>query len=363
MTPEPPVPPQATSPSERPNRHPAQVHLGLRLELYRTARMEVPVDMVRRAEALGYHSVWSAEAYGSDALSPLAYLAGLTRRIKLGSGVVQMAARPPATLAMQAMTIDALAGGNRVILGIGVSGPQIVEGWYGQPWGRPNLRLRDYVAIVRKVVDRKEPVVHDGPEIQLPYRGPGALGQGKPLRSIMHPVAPIPIWVASGGPRNTALAAEIADGWLPMGLGPGGVPEAMEERRGFEVFTGCTVTLTDDVAGALDAMRPLTAMYVGGMGSATHNYHRDAMARRGFPEAADRIVELWRSGRRQEAEAAVPEDYLEQTALVGTPQRIRRRWAAGFLPDGVTGVIVGAADPDALELMADLAGTQDLPAD
>jgi len=325
--------------------------------------MEVPVDAVRRAEALGYHSVWSAEAYGSDALSPLAYLAGLTHRIKLGSAVVQMAARPPATVAMQAMTIDAMAGGNRMILGIGVSGPQIVEGWYGQPWGRPNLRLRDYVAIVRKVVDRREPVVHDGPEIQLPFRGQGALGQGKPLRSIMHPVAPIPIWLASGGPRNTALAAEIADGWLPMGLGPGGVPEAMRERSGFEVFTGCSVTITDDVSGTLDAMRPLTAMYVGGMGSATHNYHRDAMARRGFPEAADRIVELWRSGRRQEAEGAVPEEYLEQTALVGTAQRIRRRWAEGFVPAGVTGLIVGAQDLEALELMAELAGTRDVPAD
>lgn len=321
------------------------------------------MDAVRRAEALGYHSVWSAEAYGSDALSPLAYLAGLTHRIKLGSAVVQMAARPPATVAMQAMTIDAMAGGNRMILGIGVSGPQIVEGWYGQPWGRPNLRLRDYVAIVRKVVDRREPVVHDGPEIQLPFRGQGALGQGKPLRSIMHPVAPIPIWLASGGPRNTALAAEIADGWLPMGLGPGGVPEAMRERSGFEVFTGCSVTITDDVSGTLDAMRPLTAMYVGGMGSATHNYHRDAMARRGFPEAADRIVELWRSGRRQEAEAAVPEEYLEQTALVGTAQRIRRRWAEGFVPAGVTGLIVGTQDLEALELMAELAGTRDVPAD
>lgn len=320
------------------------------------------MDAVRRAEALGYHSVWSAEAYGSDALSPLAYLAGLTHRIKLGSAVVQMAARPPATVAMQAMTIDAMAGGNRMILGIGVSGPQIVEGWYGQPWGRPNLRLRDYVAIVRKVVDRREPVVHDGPEIQLPFRGQGALGQGKPLRSIMHPVAPIPIWLASGGPRNTALAAEIADGWLPMGLGPGGVPEAMRERSGFEVFTGCSVTITDDVSGTLDAMRPLTAMYVGGMGSATHNYHRDAMARRGFPEAADRIVELWRSGRRQEAEAAVPEEYLEQTALVGTAQRIRRRWAEGFVPAGVTGLIVGTQDLEALELMAELAGTRDVPA-
>lgn len=333
--------------------------LGLRLELYRAADLAVPVDIVRRAEALGYHSVWTAEAYGSDALSPLAYLAAVTERIKLGTAVVQLAARPPATLAMQAMTIDALAGGNRMIIGIGVSGPQIVEGWYGQPWGRPNQRLRDYVTILRKVLDRDGPVAHEGPEIQLPYRGPGALGQGKALKSIMHPVARIPIWLAAGGPRNTALAAELCDGWLPMGLGPDGVPDVVRARPDFDVFTGASVTITDDVKGVLDAMRPLTAMYVGGMGSESHNYHRDAMARRGFPEAADRIGELWRAGRKEEAQAAVPEEYLEQTALVGSPDRIRRRWEEGYAPPGVTGVIVGAHQPEAIELMADLAGNRE----
>jgi len=334
------------------------VKLGLRLELYRAAELAVPVDTVKRAEALGYHSVWTAEAYGSDALSPLAYLAAVTDRIKLGTAVVQLAARPPATLAMHAMTIDALAGGNRLILGIGVSGPQIVEGWYGQPWGRPNLRVRDYVTIVRKVLDRKEPVAHDGPEIQLPYAGPGSLGQGKALKSIMHPVAPIEIWLAAGGPKNTALAAELCDGWLPMGLGPAGVPAELQ-KPGFDVFTGATVTITDDVKGLLDAQRPLTAMYVGGMGSESHNYHRDAMARRGYPEAADRIGELWRAGRKEEAQAAVPEEYLEQTSLLGSPERIRRKWEEGYAPPGVTGVIVSAHQPEALELMADLAGTRE----
>ena len=339
----------------------ATVKLGLRLDLYRAARLSVPIDMIRRAEALGYHSVWTAEAYGSDALSPLAYVAALTDRIKLGSAVAQVAARPPATLAMHAMTIDALAGGNRVIVGIGVSGPQIVEGWYGQPWGRPNLRLRDYVTIMRKVLDRNEPLTHDGPELQLPYRGPGAIGQGKALKSIMHPVAPIPIWLASGGPKNNALAAELFDGWLPMGLGPDGVPAEMRarEKEGFDVFTGAAVNITDDVHGALDAMRPLTAMYVGGMGSESHNYHRDAMARRGFPDAAQRIGELWRAGKKEEAQAAVPDEYLEQNALIGSVERIRRKWSDGYLREGVTGVIVDARQPEALELMADLAGTRD----
>jgi F420-dependent oxidoreductase-like protein len=260
---------------------------------------------------------------------------------------------------MHAMTIDALAGGNRLLLGIGVSGPQIVEGWYGQPWGKPNERLRDYVTILRKVLDREEPVAHDGKEIQLPFRGVGSIGQGKALKSIMHPVARVPIWLAAGAPRNTALAAELCDGWLPMGLPPEGVPEDVRGRDGFEIFTGTSVTITDDVKGRLDAMRPLTAMYVGGMGSESHNYHHDAMARRGFPEAAALIGELWRAGRKEEAQAAVPEEYLEQSALVGPVARIRRRWAEGIVPAGVTGLIVGAEQPEALELMADLAGTRD----
>jgi len=335
--------------------------LGLRLNLYRAAQLAVPVDLVQLAERVGYHSVWTAEAYGADALTPLAFLAGLTRRIKLGTSVAQLAARPPAALAMQAMTIDAMAGGNRMIVGIGVSGPQIVEGWYGQPWGKPNARLRDYVAIMRQVMGRSGPVAHDGPEIKLPYAGPGALGQGKALRPILHPVAPIPIWMAAGGPRNSALAVEVCDGWLPMGLGPEGVPAAVRGnlRPGFEVFAGASITITDDVKGTLDAARPLTAMYVGGMGSRTHNFHREAMARRGFADAADRIGELWRAGRKAEAQAAVPEEYLEQSALIGSLARIRKRWDSGFAASGITGLIVSASQPEAVELMADLAGSRD----
>jgi F420-dependent oxidoreductase-like protein len=346
--------------------------LAYRLEMYRSAQLSVPVDMVIRAEALGYHSVWSAEAYGADALSPLAYLAARTDRIRLGTGIAQVAARPPATLAMHAMTIDALAGGGRVIIGLGVSGPQIVEGWYGQPWGRPNTRLRDYIAITRKVLDREAPVSHEGDEISLPYRGPGALGQGKPLKSILHPAARVPIWLASGAPLNTSLCAELCDGWLPMGLGPDGVAgydeplsqgfsRRQDGRRpdDFEVFGSLSVRITDDVRGALDGMRPITAMYVGGMGSETHNFHRDAMARRGFPDEADRIGELWRAGRKEEAMAAVPEAYLEQNSLLGSPERIRGRWEQGFAPPGVTGMIVGTDQAEALDLMAELAGTRD----
>ena len=338
------------------------MHLALRLNLYRSSRLAVPIDLVRAADDLGYHSVWTAEAYGSDALSPLAYLAALTRRIKLGTAIAQLAARPPATLAMHAMTIDALAGGGRVIIGIGVSGPQIVEGWYGQPWGRPTDRLRDYVAIVRKVLERDAPLTHDGAEIRLPYHGPGATGQGKALRSILHAAAPVPLWLASGGPRNTELCAEVADGWLPMALGHDSHAEPLERgwaKRGgrpadFEVFTGFSAHLTADVAGTLDRMRPLTAMYVGGMGSATHNFHREAMARRGFPDEAERIQELWLAGRKDEAVATVPDEYLEQTAFVGDERRIRKRWASWSPPPLTTGLIVDVPGVEELRLVAEL---------
>jgi F420-dependent oxidoreductase-like protein len=332
--------------------------LGFRLEVYRSAGVSLPLEMVRLAEELGYHSVWSAEAYGADALSPLAYLAALTKTIKLGTAVVQLAARPPATLAMHAMTVDALAGGGRVIIGVGVSGPQIVEGWYGQPWGKPNARLRDYLAIVRKVLDRDGPVSHEGPEISLPYGGPGALGQGKPLRSILHPTGRIPLWLATSGPRNTELCGEVCDGWLPMGSGSEADQAPLKAgwaKRGgrpadFEIFAGLQIKLTDDVPGTLDAMRPLVAMYVGGMGSATHNYHVQTMAKRGFPDAAARIQELWLAGRKVEARAAVPDDYLEQVAFVGDAQRIRRRWAAWSPPPNLTGLIINAPTEAELRL-------------
>jgi F420-dependent oxidoreductase-like protein len=338
------------------------MHLALRLNLYRAARLELPVESILLAEELGFHSVWSAEAYGADALSQLAYVAALTKRLKLGTGIAQVSARPPATLGMHAMTIDALAGGGRVILGLGVSGPQIVEGWYGQAWGKPAKQMRDYVSILRKVMDREEPVSYEGEEISLPYRGPRSLGQGKALKSILHPVARIPIWLASVGPLNTEFCAEHADGWLPMADSPesqAALQRGWAKRGGrpadFEIFTNATIQLTDDVKGALDAMRPLTAMYVGGMGSATHNYHREGMARHGFPEEAARIQELWLAGRKAEAVATVPDAYLEDHAFYGDAQRIRRRWAAWRPLGGTTGVIM-TAGPQEIRLAREMVG-------
>ena len=232
--------------------------LGLGLDLYRGAALEVPVAAVQLAERLGYHSVWTAEAYGADALSPLAFLAAHTSRIKLATGVVQIDARTPAATAMHAMTIDALAGGGRTVIGLGVSGPQVVEGWHGAAWGSPVTKLRDYTAIMRKVLARDGPVSHDGTAIRLPYDGPGALGQGKPLKSILHPAPGVEIWIAAGGPRNVALAAEVADGWLPMGYGSEGIATYAEPlARGRA--RRCAESRADlEVFGSLSVQSPTT---------------------------------------------------------------------------------------------------------
>ncbi len=343
--------------------------LGLSIG-YSGAQLRVPVEKVQLAERLGYDSAWSAEAYGSDAISPLAYLAGKTERIRLGTGIMQLAGRAPAMAAMQAATVDALAGGNRFIAGLGVSGPQIVEGWYGQPWGRPYYRIKDYVTIMRKVFRREEPVTHQGKEISLPYTGDGAMGIGKPLMSILHVNPNIPIWLGSGTETNVRLAGEVADGLLPLGFGPGSMElfrpwleEGFKRAGGgksmadFEIQPGAAVIITNDVRAALQRMKPNTALYVGGMGHRDKNFHKDMMVRRGYPEAAARIQELYLAGRKQEAIEAVPDEFLDEGALVGPVERIKDRYRA-WEESGVTGLTISADQKEALELMADLAGTR-----
>jgi F420-dependent oxidoreductase-like protein len=342
--------------------------LGLGID-WAGARLALPVERVQLAERLGFDSLWTAEAYGSDAFTPLAFLAAHTRRIRLGTAVAQLAARTPAATAMAAQTIDALSGG-RMVLGLGVSGPQIVEGWYGQPWGRPAARVRDTVAILRRIFARKEPVQHAGREISLPYTGPGALGLGKPLRSILHTNPALPIWLGTGSRTMVTLTAEIADGWLPFGFAPGMLAVYrpwLEEgfRRagggkslaGFEIQAGCHVMVTDDVKEGLARLKPMTALYVGGMGHRDVNFHKDMMARRGHPEAAARIQELFLAGRREEAVAAVPDEYLDEGGLVGPVPRIRERFRR-WLDSGATGLTIWTDRDDVLELMADLADTR-----
>ena len=247
---------------------------------YSGPTMELPVERVQLAERLGYDSVWTAEAYGSDAVTPLAYLAAVTSRIKLGTAIMQVSARTPANAAMSAGTIDAMAGGGRFIAGLGVSGPQIVEGWYGQPWGRPYYWLKDYVAIMRQVFRREAPVTHDGKQLKLPYTGEGALGVGKPLQSILHMNPDIPIYIGSGNEATVRLTGEIADGWIPLGYAPGtfheykGWLEQGFERAGngkgfhnFEIQASVHVEIDEDVQAALDRLKPREALYIGGMGA------------------------------------------------------------------------------------------------
>lgn len=337
--------------------------LGLMLG-YSGGELRLPVEKVQLAERLGYDTVWTAEAYGSDALSPLAYLAAKTERIRLGTAVIQLAGRTPANAAMTVATIDALAGGNRVICGLGVSGPQIVEGWYGQPWGKPYYRIKDYVTIMKKIFRREEPVVHDGREISLPYTGEGAMGVGKPLKSILHMNPDIPIWLGTGMESTVKLTAEIADGWLPLGLVPetvetyrpwieAGLEKAGKSNTDFEVQSGTQVIVTDDVKSALAKLKPNIALYVGGMGHKNKNFHKEMMIRRGFGDAAERIQELYLAKRKEEAFDAVPDEFVDQGALVGDRTRIQKRFR-DWEDSGITGLTIGG-DEEALRLMADLA--------
>ena len=334
---------------------------------YSGAQLDIPVKLVQRAEELGFHSVWTAEAYGSDAITPLAYLAAVTSRIKLGTSIMQLAARTPANCAMTAATLDALAGGDRFIAGIGVSGPQIVEGWYGQPWGRPYYRIKDYVTIMKAILHREGPVSHDGKEISLPFTGTGSAGMGKPLKSILHTNPNIPIYLGTGNEATVRLTAEIADGWLPHGFIPGSMPEYLPwleqgfARAGggksldnFEIMALAKVDVDNDVQAALDRQKADVALYVGGMGHKDKNFHKDNMTRRGFGEAADRIQELFLAGRKVEAVATVPDEWIDVKSLVGPPARIKQRYRA-WEDSGATGLVMWASQDEAVEVMAQAA--------
>jgi F420-dependent oxidoreductase-like protein len=346
------------------------MRLGLGIG-YSGARLHLPMDLIQTAERLGFDSVWTAEAYGSDAVTPLAYIAARTERIRLGTGIMQLAGRSPAMAAMQAQTVDALAGGNRFIAGLGVSGPQIVEGWYGEPWGRPYWRLRDYIQIMRKIFERDAPVEHKGRELSLPYTGEGATGLGKPLRSILHTNPSLPIWLGSGSEATVKLTAELCDGWLPMHFVPGrmehyrpwveeGFRRAGSDKgwENFEIQAGAAVVLTDDsaeeVEAALQRQKMGIALYAGGMGHSTMNFHNQHMVEQGYGDAAARIQELFLDGRKEEAAAAVPDEYVDERAIVGPPARIKARFR-DWADSGITGLTVNTHTPAVLELMADLA--------
>jgi F420-dependent oxidoreductase-like protein len=312
------------------------------------------LELARHAERLGYDSAWASEAWGTDAVTVLSWLAATTSTIKLGSAILQMAARTAANTAMTAATLDLMSGG-RFLLGLGTSGPQVVEGWHGQPWGRPLLRTREYVGIVRSAL-RRETVELHGSELSVPYEGPGATGLGKPLKLMMRPLrADIPIYLAALSPKNVALAFEIADGWLPILFKPdqAGATFGCTAREGFDVAPSVMVVLDDDLAAARDAVRPMLALYVGGMGARRKNFYNDVVCRYGYEAEAGRIQDLYLDGKHSEAIAAVPDGLVDDVALVGSRERIADRLAAWRESEAST-LVVQTHDPRALVTMAEL---------
>jgi F420-dependent oxidoreductase-like protein len=331
--------------------------IGLQLGYWGAAPPADLIGLAKEAESLGYDSIWTAEAWGSDAFTPLAWIGAHTSRIRLGTSVVQLSARTPTATAMATLTLDHLSQG-RVILGLGVSGPQVVEGWYGAPFAKPLSRTREYVDIVRQVLRREAPVTSDGPHYPLPYTGEGAWGMGKPLRSITHPLrADVPIFLGAEGPKNVALTAEIADGWLPLYYSPYR-PEVYAEslkaaKPGFEISPLCILNVADDVKTGLMPVKAMLGFYIGGMGSKKRNFHMELMGRMGFEGEAQKIQELFFEGKRAEAIEAVPDEFADEISLVGPADRIRDRLAA-WRETPVTTVLIGSQDKAQLRAAAEL---------
>ncbi len=315
---------------------------------------EDPIDLVLEAERLGFDSVWTAEAYGSDAVSLLCWLGARTKKIKLGTGILQISARTPACVAMTAATIDHLSSG-RLILGVGVSGPQVVEGWYGQSFPKPMGRTREFIALLRTMLKREGPVTFSGEHYQLPY--PGGTGLGKPLKLIMKPLrTDMPIYLAAEGPKNVAMATEIADGWLPLYYSPYR-PEVYAEslknmKPGFGIACPVTVNVHHDLEQALAPVKWMLAFYIGGMGAKTKNFHADLVRRMGYADAADKVQQLFFEGRRAEAAAAVPDAFADEISLVGPPARIRDRLQA-WKQTPITTLLAGTRDAAALRVLAE----------
>ena len=323
------------------------------------------LEKILEAERLGFDAAFTAESWGSDAFTPLAWWGSQTTRIRLGTSIVQLSARTPAATAMAALTMDHLSGG-RFILGIGVSGPQVVEGWYGQPFGKPLARTREYVSILRQVFARQDKVTSAGPHYPMPYTGPGGLGLGKPLKSIVHPLrADLPIWAGAEGPKNVALCAEIADGWLPIYYSPKVAPMyrkwldegfarpgARRSATDFEIATNCQVVVTDDRETAVAAMKPMLGFYIGGMGAKDMNFHKDVFGRMGYEDEVQTIQDLFFDGKRDEAIAAVPDSLVTDISLIGPVAQIRdelQEWEEA----GVTTLVIGARSVQEMRTVAE----------
>jgi F420-dependent oxidoreductase-like protein len=340
-----------------------ELKLGLNTGYWAGGPPPGAAEAIAEAEGLGVDSIWTAEAYGSDCLTPLAWWGAATKRVKLGTAIVQMSARQPAATAMAAMTMDHLSGG-RFILGLGVSGPQVVEGWYGMPFAKPLARTREYIGILRDIWARRGPVTADGEHYRLPL--PGGTGLAKPLKSSIHPLREeIPIYLGAEGPKNIALCAELCDGWLAMLFSPThqdanraalqegfARPGARRKAEEFEVCATVPFVISDDVDGSIDALRPFYALYFGGMGAKGTNFHANVAIRMGYEREVEEIQELYLSGRKDEAGAKIPRQLIEELSLVGPPAKIRddlEKWRGSI----VTTLLV-SADAASLPRIAEL---------
>jgi F420-dependent oxidoreductase-like protein len=314
------------------------------------------IELAQEAERLGYDSAWAAEAWGTDAVTVLSWIAATTERIKVGSAIMQIPGRTPANTAMTAATLDLLSGG-RFLLGLGTSGPQVVEGWHGEPWGKPLRKTREYVEIVRAIL-RRDVLEHHGEHYDIPYSGPDATGLGKPLKLMARPLrAEIPVYLASIGPRAVELAFEIADGWIPIFFHPERARDVFPmdgARVGFDIAPSVPVVLLDDVQAARDALKGYYALYVGGMGARGSNFYNDLFARYGYENEARTVQDLFLGGRQRDAAAAVPDAFVDEVALVGPKERIRERLDA-FREAGATTLLVSTRDLAALRAVAELA--------
>ena len=314
------------------------------------------VELAQEAERLGYDSAWAAEAWGTDAVTVLTWIAATTTRIKVGSAILQLPARSPAGTGMTAATLDLLSGG-RFLLGLGTSGPQVVEGWHGEAWGRPLTKLREYVEIVRTVL-RREVLEHHGEHYDIPYTGPGSTGLGKPLKLMARPLrSDVPVYLATMGPKAVRLAFEIADGWIPLFFAPEQARDVFPldgGRDGFDVAPSVPVVLGDDVQAGRDALKGYYALYIGGMGARGSNFYNDLFARYGYEAEARTIQELFLDGKQRDAAAAVPDTFVDAVALVGPKERIRDRLDA-FREGGASTLLVSTRDPGALRAVAELA--------
>jgi F420-dependent oxidoreductase-like protein len=331
--------------------------LGLMLGYWTGAGPGDVIPTVKAAEDVGFDSVWTAESWGSDAFTPLAWLGSHTSRIKLSTGLVQLSARTPAATAMSAMTLDRMSGG-RMQLGLGVSGPQVVEGWYGVPFPKPLARTREYVQICRDIWARNGPVTNDGEHYPMPY--PGGTGLGKALKANIHPLrADIPIFLGAEGPKNVALAAEIADGWLPIFFHVENAPAVYADalavaKPGFEIACPVTVVVDDDVQKAIEWVKLTMAFYIGGMGAKGKNFHLDVVSRFGYEEQALRVQELFLAGDRDGAVKAVPDELCDGIALCGPLDRIKERLELWKASPVTTLVLGGVSDPAVMRALADM---------